>query len=170
MHPDAGTRYYTDKQGENCELTSAYRRLFAYVPQGNYLMSGTIREIVSFAEPDLTSDNERLHHALRIACAEEFVSELEQGVDTLLGERGTGLSEGQMQRIAIARAIYSQSPILLLDEATSALDAATEQHLLENLRTMTDKTVVIVTHRPAALSICDRVLSFTESGIEDITA
>ena len=170
MHPDAGTRYYTDKQGENCELTSAYRRLFAYVPQGNYLMSGTIREIVSFAEPDLTSDNERLHHALRIACAEEFVSELEQGVDTLLGERGTGLSEGQMQRLAIARAIYSQSPILLLDEATSALDAATEQHLLENLRTMTDKTVVIVTHRPAALSICDRVLSFTESGIEDITA
>ena len=165
MHPDAGTRYYTDKQGENCELTSAYRRLFAYVPQGNYLMSGTIREIVSFAEPDLTSDNERLHHALRIACAEEFVSELEQGVDTLLGERGTGLSEGQMQRIAIARAIYSQSPILLLDEATSALDAATEQHLLENLRTMTDKTVVIVTHRLAALSICDRVLSFTESGI-----
>ncbi|MBQ1632283.1 MAG: ABC transporter ATP-binding protein [Clostridia bacterium] len=170
MHPDAGTRYYTDKQGENCELTSAYRRLFAYVPQGNYLMSGTIREIVSFAEPKAKNDDERLYHALRIACAEEFVSELEQGVDTLLGERGTGLSEGQMQRIAIARAIYSQSPILLLDEATSALDAATEQHLLENLRTMTDKTVVIVTHRPAALSICDRVLSFTESGIEDITA
>ena len=165
MHPDAGTRYYTDKQGENCELTSAYRRLFAYVPQGNYLMSGTIREIVSFAEPKAKNDDERLHHALRIACAEEFVSELEQGVDTLLGERGTGLSEGQMQRIAIARAIYSQSPILLLDEATSALDAATEQHLLENLRTMTDKTVVIVTHRLAALSICDRVLSFTESGI-----
>ena len=165
MHPDAGTRYYTDKQGENCELTSAYRRLFAYVPQGNYLMSGTIREIVSFAEPKAKNDDERLYHALRIACAEEFVSELEQGVDTLLGERGTGLSEGQMQRIAIARAIYSQSPILLLDEATSALDAATEQHLLENLRTMTDKTVVIVTHRLAALSICDRVLSFTESGI-----
>ena len=74
-----------------------------------------------------------------------------------------------MQRIAIARAIYSQSPILLLDEATSSLDAVTEKRLLENLRTMTDKTVVIVTHRPAALSICDRVLEFTESGVIDRT-
>lgn len=170
MHPDAGMRYYTDAQGNDCELTSMYRRLFAYVPQGNYLMSGTIREIVGFAEPDSAGDDERLHHALKIACAETFVSELEQGVDTPLGERGAGLSEGQMQRIAIARAIYSQSPILLLDEATSALDADTEKRLLENLRNMTDKTVIIVTHRPAALSICDRVLNFTESGIEDITA
>ncbi|MBQ6235087.1 MAG: ABC transporter ATP-binding protein, partial [Clostridia bacterium] len=151
MHPDAGSRYYMDRQGNSGELTSAYRRLFAYVPQGNYLMSGTIREIVSFADPQAAQDEERMRHALKIACADEFVSELDQGVDTLLGERGTGLSEGQMQRIAIARAIYSQSPILLLDEATSSLDAVTEKRLLENLRTMTDKTVVIVTHRPAAL-------------------
>ena len=81
----------------------------------------------------------------------------------MLGERGTGLSEGQMQRIAIARAIYSESPILLLDEATSALDADTEKMLLQNLRNMTDKTVVIVTHRPAALEICDRVIDFTDT-------
>ena len=80
----------------------------------------------------------------------------------MLGERGTGLSEGQMQRIAIARAVFSKSPILLLDEATSALDEATERQLLENLRAMTDMTVVIVTHRPAALSICDRVIAFAE--------
>lgn len=170
MHPDAGSRYYTDRQGNSEELTSAYRRLFAYVPQGNYLMSGTIREIVSFAEPEAASDEKRLQSALRIACADSFVSELDQGADTLLGERGAGLSEGQMQRIAIARAIFSGSPILLLDEATSALDAQTEQRLLENLRTMTDKTVVIVTHRPAALSICDRVLEFTEDGVQDRTA
>ena len=169
MHPDAGSRYYTDRHGNSGELTSAHRRLFAYVPQGNYLMSGTIREIVSFADPQSAQDEERMRHALKIACADEFVSELDQGVDTLLGERGTGLSEGQMQRIAIARAIYSQSPILLLDEATSSLDAVTEKRLLENLRTMTDKTVVIVTHRPAALSICDRVLEFTESGVIDKT-
>ncbi len=169
MHPDAGSRYYMDRQGNSGELTSAYRRLFAYVPQGNYLMSGTIREIVSFADPQAAQDEERMRHALKIACADEFVSELDQGVDTLLGERGTGLSEGQMQRIAIARAIYSQSPILLLDEATSSLDAVTEKRLLENLRTMTDKTVVIVTHRPAALSICDRVLEFTESGVIERT-
>lgn len=165
MHPDAGERFYTDRQGRSDSLTPAFRRLFAYVPQGNYLMSGTIREIVAFAEPSAASDEERLYKALRIACADGFVSELDQGADTLLGERGAGLSEGQMQRIAIARAIFSESPILLLDEATSALDAATEKQLLENLRSMTDKTVVIVTHRPAALEICDRVLEFTESGI-----
>lgn len=165
--PDEGSRYYTDAQGNRGELTAANRRLFAYVPQGNYLMSGTIREIVGFADPQGEEDEERLWNALRIACAEEFVSELEQGADTLLGERGTGLSEGQMQRVAIARAIFSGSPILLLDEATSALDAATEKRLLENLRSMTDKTVIIVTHRPAALSICDRVLEFTETGVID---
>ena len=165
MHPDAGERYYIDRQGNRGALSSAYRRLFAYVPQGNYLMSGTIREIVAFAEPDAAADAERLRRALQIACAESFVSELDQGVDTLLGERGAGLSEGQMQRIAIARAVFSESPILLLDEATSALDAETEKQLLENLRNMTDKTVVIVTHRPAALSICDRVYEFTENGL-----
>ena len=96
------------------------------------------------------------------ASADEFITELEGGIDTLLGERGTGLSEGQMQRIAIARAIYSESPILLLDEAISALDTGTEKRLLQNLRSMTDKTVVIVTHRPAALEICDRVIDFSE--------
>jgi ATP-binding cassette subfamily B protein len=163
--PSKVKKYYVDEQGNRGPLSSAYRRLFAYVPQGNFLMSGTIREIVSFADPGAASDEERLFNALRIACADGFVSELDQGADTLLGERGTGLSEGQMQRIAIARAIFSGSPILLLDEATSALDAQTEQQLLKNLRSMTDKTVVIVTHRPAALSICDRVLEFTESGI-----
>ena len=128
-------------------------------------MSGTIREIVAFADPASAADEKRLQKALRIACAESFVEELDRGADTLLGERGTGLSEGQMQRIAIARAIFSDSPILLLDEATSALDAETEKQLLENLRSMTDKTVVIVTHRPAALSICDRVVEFTENGV-----
>lgn len=169
MHPDAGACYYTDMQGADHALTSAHRRMFAYVPQGNYLMSGTIREIVSFADPRDSQNDERLSNALRIACAETFVSELDQGANTLLGERGTGLSEGQMQRIAIARAVFSDSPVLLLDEATSALDATTEKQLLENLRVMTDKTVIIVTHRTAALSICDRVLEFTEDGIRDRT-
>ena len=163
--PDSGERFFTDKSDNRGDLSSAYRRLFAYVPQGNYLMSGTIREVVSFAVPEVACDTERLAVALRISCAEEFVSELDDGVDTLLGERGTGLSEGQMQRLAIARAIFSGSPILLLDEATSALDEETERHLLENLRSMTDKTVVIVAHRPAALTICDRVLDFTENGV-----
>ena len=128
-------------------------------------MSGTIREVVCFADKSELHNYERINNALKIACADEFVSELDDGVDTLLGERGTGLSEGQMQRIAIARAVYSKCPILLLDEATSALDEATERKVLENLRNMTDKTVVIVTHRPAALDICDRILQFTENGV-----
>lgn len=163
--PDAGARYYTDLDGNTGDLSAAYRGLFAYVPQGNYLMSGTIRETVSFAAPEAAEDEDRLKTALRIACAEEFVDELDDGMDTVLGERGTGLSEGQMQRLAIARAVFFGSPILLLDEATSALDAGTERRLLENLRAMTDKTVVIVTHRPAALTICDRVLEFSENGV-----
>ncbi len=164
--PDGGQRYYTDPAGNRHPLTDQWRRLFAYVPQGNLLMQGTVREVVAFAAPDLAQDTERMTQALRIACAEEFIGELEQGIDTPLGEAGTGLSEGQMQRLAIARAIFSGSPILLLDEATSALDAETEGKLLQNLRALTDKTVVIVTHRPAALAICDRVLRFTEHGVE----
>ncbi len=163
--PDGGRRYYTDRKGGRHDLTGAYRRLFAYVPQGNALMNGTVREVVAFAEPGAAHDEKRLEQAFRIACAEEFVSELPDGADTLLGERGTGLSEGQMQRLSIARAVFSGSPILLLDEATSALDGETEKRLLENLRSMTDKTVIIVTHRPAALTICDRVLRFTENGV-----
>ena len=165
--PDAGLRYSKDRSGFEAELTPAHRRLFAYVPQGNVLMNGTIREVVAFAEPSAAGDDARIRRALEIVCADGFVGELDRGADTLLGEHGTGLSEGQMQRIAIARAVFSDAPILLLDEATSSLDADTERRLLENLRSMTDKTVVIVTHRPAALTICDRVLQFTESGVTE---
>lgn len=163
--PDSGERYFESADGERRELTGAFRRLFAYVPQGNQLMRGTIREVVSFADPESSDDEERLWESLAIACADGFVSELDGGIDTLLGERGAGLSEGQMQRLSIARAIFSGSPILLLDEATSALDAETERRLLRNLRGMTDRTVVIVTHRRTALEICDRALEFSESGV-----
>lgn len=163
--PDSGKCCYLTPTGEEKELTPEMHRLFAYVPQGNRLMSGTIREIVSFADPDDCNNNERIEKALQIACAYDFVKELDNGIDTVLGERGTGLSEGQMQRIAVARAVYSDSPIIILDEATSSLDTKTEGELLENLRKMTDKTVLIVTHRPAALEICDRILKFTENGI-----
>ena len=159
MYPlDGGERFI-----DGNELTSFHRRLFAYVPQGNALMNGTIRDIVSFSSPAEAADEQKLSRALRIACADEFVNDL----DLTLGERGSGLSEGQMQRIALSRAIFSDSPILLLDEATSALDEATEKRLLENLRDLTDRTVIIVTHRKAALSICDRILNFTEDGLEE---
>lgn len=161
---DSGERFL--RAEEKIPLTSQWHRLFAYVPQGNHLMSGMIRDIVTFSDRDHRKEEAKIRNALKIACAEEFISDLENGIDTMLGERGTGLSEGQMQRIAIARAIFSDNPILLLDEATSALDEKTERQLIENLRGMTDKTVVIVTHRPAALEICDKILEFTENGIE----
>ena len=104
--------------------------------------------------------DDAIYSALKIACADEFVKELPNGLDTVLGEQGSGLSEGQIQRLAIARAIMSERPILMLDEATSSLDGVTEEKLLTNLRTMTDKTVILITHRPAALSICDRKIKF----------
>ena len=140
-------------------LTAGYRRLFAYVPQGNALMNGTIREVVSFARPEQAGEDEQLWEALRIACADEFVMSL----DMMLGEEGSGLSEGQMQRIAVARAIFSQAPILLLDESTSALDEKTEHALLSNIKKLTDKTVILITHRKAALDFCDRVIEFHSS-------
>ena len=157
--PDQGETYY-ETSAEKKALTDATRSLFAYVPQGNYLMSGTIREIVSFSDPKASGDTSRIRSALKIACADSFIEELDDKEDTLLGERGTGLSEGQMQRIAIARAIFTDRPILLLDEATSGLDEETEKALLHNLRTMTDKTVMIVTHRKAVIDACDRVIDF----------
>ena len=155
---DEGQRYLLTRQGEQ-PLTAGWRGLFSYVPQGNQLMSGTIREVVTFGDPEKMAQEGQIRHALKVACA-EFLDELPGGLDTLLGERGAGLSEGQMQRIAIARAIFSDRPVLLLDEATSALDEDTELRLLDNLRSMTDKTVVLVTHRPAALEIADKIFRF----------
>ena len=110
-------------------------------------------------------DEDKIWSALKIACADQFVRCLEKGLDTVLGEGGAGLSEGQMQRIAVARALFSDRPILLLDESTSALDEQTERELLENLRSMTDKTVLIVTHRMAAKEVCVRQFVFSEDGI-----
>lgn len=141
-------------------LTAKHRGLFAYVPQGNFLFSGTIYEnLVFFAdESDSQNMDERIERALKVACA-EFVWDLPQGLQTVLGESGGGLSEGQTQRLAVARAILSDRPILLLDEATSALDGETESRLLENVRALQNKTCLIVTHRPAALSIADCILN-----------
>ena len=161
---DAGSRTLETTCGTQ-PLTAAWRSLFAYVPQGNQLLSGTIRDIVSFGDLCKAQDDAGILRALRIACAEDFVQKLEKGLDTTLGEHGQGLSEGQMQRIAIARAVFSEHPILMLDEATSALDEATAQQLLENLRRMTDKTVLMVTHRADQTDFFDRELSFSKDGI-----
>ena len=155
-----GDVYLSGKDGTRQMLDATWRGLFAYVPQGNQLISGTIRETLAFSDKELMKQEEKIQEALRIACADGFVFELPDGLDTVLGERGSGLSEGQMQRLSVARAVLSGRPVLLLDEATSALDAATEEQLLKNLRAMTDRTVLIITHRDAALDICDRQVRF----------
>ena len=137
--------------GKVVPASKGTRSLFAYVPQGNTLMSGTLKEnIESFTDHP---SEEMLTAAIQAACLDDVVVEV--GLDAKLGERGIGLSEGQAQRVAIARALLSDAPILLLDEATSALDEQTEAKLLENIGRMRDKTVIIVTHRRAALAICD---------------
>ncbi|MBQ9890846.1 MAG: ABC transporter ATP-binding protein [Firmicutes bacterium] len=159
---DSGSRKLVFAEGEE-ELDASWRGLFAYVPQGNQLMSGTIKDVLTFGDSNVPE--EEINAALDIACASGFISELPQGLSTVLGERGSGLSEGQIQRLAIARAILSKQPVLLLDEATSSLDEATEAELIEKLRTLTDRTVIIVTHRLKVLSICNRELHMDENGI-----
>jgi ATP-binding cassette subfamily B protein len=160
---DSGERSVMSTNGE-LPLTAGWRGLYAYVPQGNQLMNGSIRDVVTFGDRNAADKDEVIYRALEIACADQFVRELPDGLDTMLGERGAGLSEGQMQRIAVARAIYSDRPVLLLDEATSALDDATEKQLLKNLRAMTDRTVIIVTHRSAVLDVTDTEIRFKKPG------
>lgn len=152
------------KNGEKLPFQKSMRTLFAYVPQGNCLMSGTIREAVSFYGMKGTMTVEEACH---IACATDFIEKLQKKYETVLGERGVGLSEGQMQRLAIARAIYMGNPVLLLDEATSALDQDTEIQVLKNIQSLHNKTIVIVTHRPAALEICNRIVEVAEKRITE---
>ena len=157
--PDFGSLTLVLKDGKSQALSARDRGLFSYVPQGNFLLSGTITEGITYGQAS-NVDEERLEQALRLSCATDFVNDLPEGRNSTLGEGGRGLSEGQTQRIALARAIYSKAPILLLDESTSALDAETEKKVLENLKEQTDQTVLIVTHRKAALEVCDQVLHF----------
>ena len=165
--PTAGGLTLTDTAGNTYPLSAKDRGLFAYVPQGNFLFSGTIYENLTFfsTEQDKDSLKEKIALALKTACA-EFVYELPEGLKTILSERGGGLSEGQLQRLAIARAILSNRPILLFDEATSALDNATEEQLLKNIKSLTGKTCLIVTHRPAALAIADKVFALADGKLQ----
>ena len=142
----------------------ACRRLFAYVPQGNMLLSGTVRENIAFWSDNASEEDIAL--AAKLACADGFISELPQGLDTKIGEHGHGLSEGQAQRLAVARAILTKAPVLLLDEATSALDAETERGLLENLKRSSIETVIIITHKTAALEVCSKELRIEDGKIK----
>lgn len=156
IRAQAGSLYLYDAQGLRLEASPDTRCNFAYVPQGNTLLSGTIKENLLLGRPDATDED--LHEALRLAAA-DFISELPDGIESICGEGGTGLSEGQAQRIAIARALLRRAPFLLLDEATSALDTETERRVLQNIvGTFEGRTVIVVTHRPEVLQYCTQVL------------
>ena len=142
------------------------RSLFAYVPQANNLFAGTLRENLTFLREDLT--DQEIWYALKTACAEEFVKSLPAQLDTMAGEHGSGFSQGQAQRLAVARAVLSGAPVLLLDEATSALDQETEAVLLKNISLLENKTCLIVTHRKEALRYCNKHVVIKENTVRII--
>ena len=137
-------------------LDASLRGLFAYVPQGNMVLSGTVRENITMNNRTVT--DEQIERAARAAEIYDYITSLPDGFEMHLAERGAGLSEGQIQRISIARALLTNAPILLLDEATSALDEETETRVLANIKSMTDKTVLFITHRNTSLKVCDRIV------------
>jgi len=153
---EKGEMYVEQNDDGKLVIDRATRSLFAYVPQGNILMSGTMKENLLLTCPDAT--DEQLRAAIETADLAEFIDELPKGWNTKLGENALGISEGQAQRVSIARALLSGKPIILLDEATSSLDEATEQRVLEKLRQLPGKTIIAVTHRPAAREMSDCVI------------
>ena len=154
LHPNEGKVILYNQQ-EQKELSPLMRCNFVYVPQGNTLMSGTIRDNLRLGK--LNATEEEIKAVLEMSCA-SFVMELPDGLDTVCTEAGGGLSEGQAQRISIARALLRNRPIMLFDEATSALDPETERQLLHNILSNHDKTVIFITHRPAVVDYCDQTL------------
>lgn len=163
IHPKRGHVYFTGENGEKFEACKSSRAFISYVPQGNTLFSGTIADNLRLGNSNLS--DQKLNNALVSACAWDFVNKLPDGISTVLGEHGHGLSEGQAQRIAIARAFLHEAPILILDEATSALDAETEVKVLESIKNLDSaRTCIIITHRTKALEICNRVFKI-EDGV-----
>lgn len=162
IYPESGE--ITIKTGDSSRIADkSTRDLFSYVPQGNMLLSGTLRENITFMCEDRTEED--IRRAIELSCSDEFIKDLPDGLETVIGERGLGLSEGQVQRIAIARAILYDAPILLLDEATSALDEGTEERLLRNLRKLDNKSCIIITHKPAALNVCNKEIRIEDKKI-----
>lgn len=152
FRPEQGSIYIQGRD-DQLQLDRSTRRLFAYVPQSNLLLSGTIRENLTIVKPQATE--EEVRRAIYVSAMDDYLPTLPNGLDTVLGESGAGLSEGQAQRLAIARAILGGAPVLLLDECTSALDEKTERKVLQRLRALEDRTCIAVTHRPAAITLCD---------------
>ena len=165
FHPDRGGLHLNCAQNR-LPLDRSTRELFAYVPQGNLLLSGTLRENLTIVRPQATE--EEIRNAVYVSAMEDYLPQLPLGLDTPIGESGAGLSEGQAQRLAIARAVLGGAPVLLLDECTSALDAETEQKVLQRLKNLPDRTCIAVTHRPAAIELCDWRLEVHDGKIQAV--
>ena len=168
LEPDSGKVTLQSGSGEEFPVNSDLRKFFAYVPQGNTMFSGTIAENMRMVNEEATDED--VINALKTACAWDFVEQLPEGINSKLGERGRGLSEGQAQRISIARALLRNAPILLLDEATSALDRETEERVLNNIMSShPDRLIILSTHRPAALRLCSRIYKISGGKISETT-
>ena len=166
VKPQSGKATLSAK-GKTTEISSVTRRIFTYVPQEKAMFSGTVAEMLRLFSPEAT--DEEINAALKAACAYDFVAALPEGINTPLGERGAGFSEGQNQRLAIARAVLRQAPVLLLDEATSALDLETERRVLENITALCrGKTLIVMTHRESVLPLCDSVYRISGGKVEKV--
>lgn len=168
IRPEEGEVRLCAADGQEIEMNAETRHLFAYVPQGNTILSGTIAENMRMVKEDAT--DEEIIEALKTSYAWEFVEKLPDQINSSVGERGRGLSEGQAQRIAIARAVLRDAPILLMDEATSALDVATERRVLKNIvQKHPNKTCIVTTHRPSVLNLCQRVYRVMETRVTELS-
>lgn len=166
VKPQSGKATLSAK-GKTAEISSVTRRIFTYVPQEKAMFSGTVAEMLRLFSPEAT--DEEINAALKAACAYDFVAALPNGINTPLGERGAGFSEGQNQRLAIARAVLRKAPVLLLDEATSALDLETERRVLENITALCrGKTLIVMTHRESVLPLCDSVYRISGGKVEKV--
>lgn len=166
--PQEGQAVIRACDGREVTMNAETRHLFAYVPQGNTILSGTIAENMRTVKED--ASNEEIVQALKLSCAWDFVEKMPGGINAKVGERGRGLSEGQAQRIAIARAILRDAPVLLLDEATSALDVTTERQVLRNIITQRpNKTCIVTTHRPTVIGLCRRVYQVSDGTLRQLS-
>lgn len=164
--PSSGNIYLREND-INKKLHPIHRNLISYVPQGNTLFSGTIEDNLRYGNPNATEED--IREALKNACALDFVEKLDNGIKSVIGEKGVGISEGQSQRLSIARAFLRQRPILILDEATSSLDPETEIKVLRSISSLPNRaTCIIITHRPSALNICDRILKLNNKSLTEI--